>query len=574
MNKYLGITIGPIISTIGRSRTTREMWASSYIFSYIIRNLTEEFLKKTDHFDVLLPTKIEQPGKIGAGLYPDRIILHILKEDKALEEAQLVVRNVVSAISEKIAAHLRSDAVRNNPLFIPFLDIGINDEEIKKQLFSFFQIYAVKEKLGDRGNIILNINRKLEEREQTPKIQPQLTTEFLFLFFNFLGGSFLFDEAFGDKNLRFKSLIEISAAALKKETPKDGKDDLETILKDHFKQQNSGKITDDDQLMDRIAQSYGDDMRQIYRYAVAGFVDGDAVGKIIEQFGTNKEHIKEFSKFMSEYALKSAQKVKHYGGLPVYAGGDDLFIFAPVYSIDEDGKHTHILQLSKDLDLLFQNEFKGFWKRLQKKDESLASLESLRHVPSLSFGYDISYYKSPLDESIQRSYYNLFEKAKKKPNVHKNAIYLTFTTHSGQSLEINLPLGRNSSEKQRELFDRMLVFINSFTGKKSHLDSDFLNALSRRLLLLDDYFKSWVRAPYGTNSYSLEPYFKRLIGKDDEKDAKEDDSGSFSKQISELIRHIYKTPYDEKHFLVKEPAELLNFIIRFIHQLNRKNAEE
>ena len=41
MTTYLAITIGPIYATIQQARRTRELWAASYVFSLLMRELLE-----------------------------------------------------------------------------------------------------------------------------------------------------------------------------------------------------------------------------------------------------------------------------------------------------------------------------------------------------------------------------------------------------------------------------------------------------------------------------------------------------------------------------------------------------
>ena len=41
MPNYLAFTIGPIYQTMAGARYTRELWASSYLFSYLVKQICE-----------------------------------------------------------------------------------------------------------------------------------------------------------------------------------------------------------------------------------------------------------------------------------------------------------------------------------------------------------------------------------------------------------------------------------------------------------------------------------------------------------------------------------------------------
>jgi CRISPR-associated protein Cmr2 len=91
MKTYLAITIGPIYATIQQARRTRELWAASYVFSLLMRELLE-VLKDEKIGELLAPvvtsvdskepensqkteeSKTTKPPTTynGAGIYPDR----------------------------------------------------------------------------------------------------------------------------------------------------------------------------------------------------------------------------------------------------------------------------------------------------------------------------------------------------------------------------------------------------------------------------------------------------------------------------------------------------------------------
>lgn len=99
-NHYLAFTIGPIFQTITRARKTRELWASSYVFSLLMRRILEELPRE----NILLP-HVPQ-GSIpasdnGAGIWPDRCIVQITKG--TLPD----VKAIIDKACEKLAGDLK-----------------------------------------------------------------------------------------------------------------------------------------------------------------------------------------------------------------------------------------------------------------------------------------------------------------------------------------------------------------------------------------------------------------------------------------------------------------------------------
>ncbi len=71
MSNYMAITLGPIYKTFENVRKTREIWAASYIFSFISKRLIE-YIRTIDKTLIIVPSYDPDSLK-GIGLYPDRI---------------------------------------------------------------------------------------------------------------------------------------------------------------------------------------------------------------------------------------------------------------------------------------------------------------------------------------------------------------------------------------------------------------------------------------------------------------------------------------------------------------------
>ena len=97
MPKYIGATIGPIYNTISRAESTRELWSSSYLFSYIMREIIKELCKKGNKFVLPYTGDNYLEGGKGVGLFHDRFIMKVKSEkdfDDIIETKNIVLEKL------------------------------------------------------------------------------------------------------------------------------------------------------------------------------------------------------------------------------------------------------------------------------------------------------------------------------------------------------------------------------------------------------------------------------------------------------------------------------------------------
>ena len=70
--KYTGINIGPIIPTISMGRKPREIWAASYMFSFLMECIIKEIPVGVE---IISPAVLDDEEYTGVGLYPDRVFV-------------------------------------------------------------------------------------------------------------------------------------------------------------------------------------------------------------------------------------------------------------------------------------------------------------------------------------------------------------------------------------------------------------------------------------------------------------------------------------------------------------------
>ena len=267
MKNVIGITIGPILKTILSAIDTGQLWGSSYIFSYLMKNIIIEFDKKGLISERIIPAKINEGSVCGVGIYPDRLIF--------INEG-LKQNNIKNIIEESIDYVLLSMIARQ------FED----DDSLKiyKFLKEYFQIHYVIKNIDEINNIVLDINEILDSLELNYQIMP-------------------------------KEINNLLMSELKNKSIKEG-----FLFKDAGIE--GSKIPS----IPEITQKYNKNAKY---YAIVQS-DGDNIGKIIKNIGNDVKKIKAFSESLNSYIKNAKDVLDDYKAFTIYAGGDDLLFLAPL----------------------------------------------------------------------------------------------------------------------------------------------------------------------------------------------------------------------------------------------------
>ena len=364
-NRYIAITISPIYKTMGMTSTPCGLWTASYIFSYFAKTLCEKIAGKVGNESIISPyfdgTKTLRDG---VGLYHDRIIFKAGPVN--IEEMNNIIDSAKAKISE---------------VFFP------GDYDAQFFLTGYLQASAISFDAED-GNCILASGEMLSAFELEQMFNPVETENHILSFFDARA-----------------SLVDGNEAKTKNENIKIwAKEHL-----DEWQLWHAGKNRIKD--LKSIASggvSLDKQLKKHQYYAVIQS-DGDNMGTLIEKLNSD-EDIRKLSKTCLDFAEEAARAIHSYGGVTIYAGGDDLLLLAPV----ENEKGQNIFHLTTDLEDLFSGKFHDY-----------------SATPTLSFGIFICYYKFPLYEAFDSAYKLLFYRAKKTAN--KNSIAVNFQKHSGRS---------------------------------------------------------------------------------------------------------------------------------------------
>jgi len=440
--KVIAFTIGPIYETLMSARKTRELWAGSYLFSYFMKKLIQRLHQHGVTF--ILP-HVEgsafEPGK-KAGLFHDRFIARDRGGDFALVRQETLA--TLKELSEVIARAIKG---------------ALGAEEIERQLKDYLQTYFIAYETTT-NEPITEINGRLDAMELIAHFKTiPAPKHFLGLLFEHINGSDFKKDAFGERKGSFESLYEIAPRELLEKLEKSRSDDYYSKLDDD---------TFDPYLF--LKEHFGEKLKQYHKYFAIVRADGDSFGTYINFLGDNEPKLQEFSKKIFDYSLRLPDIVEDYGGVCVFAGGDDLLALMPIVS----NKGT-IVDALQEIDTAFAEIFNGI-------------------SVTLSFGVSITYHKFPLYEALQMSYDALMQ-AKNQKN-QKNALVIKATKHSGQSFDLKLYKSSNSYTLYAELLKNLLTDSSHYEiphaiGHKFDLLAPLINADSFELTQLRNLFDNF-----------------------------------------------------------------------------------
>ena len=426
---YLALTIGPIYETISYAKRTRELWAGSYIFSYFMRNMIAKLIEEKN-ITFLLPYANSEIVKksFEVGIFHDRFIAtSTLSKDeieKAIEKAYkgslVILEKLISnsdknkqfnaiQIQEALGYYLQSSYLiatekeldsleKDNVIFA--IDAILDSMELQ-QSFTFENLSKIYPK-------------KIQKKDgKTQLIYDELVNPIAQLQYEVNTLKEAIIKEYADSGLspylKFKSIPEIAFA---------------NGIKDQY------TYIDSPENYDEVYANYTN-LKPYHKYYVVINADGDSIGKLIRNTfdKNNPSSITSVSEGIykhivdgdHESSLPLVELFESYGGMLIYAGGDDLLGFAPLFGKNDKSVFELLETLSE--------RFKYY----------------LGTNVSLSFGLSIRYYKSPMIESIDNAGYLLFDKAKKhNSETQSGSISLSLTKHSGQSFDATFFLGDNT----------------------------------------------------------------------------------------------------------------------------------
>jgi CRISPR-associated protein Cmr2 len=474
---YLAITIGPIFKTMELAKHTYELWAASYLFSFIMGAIAKR-LSESGKGELIVPSKImelEDIKEIRAGIYPDRILFK-----KKSKKTKISI--------DKLIEDVWKDLERKNKA-IESQDVNAATQEDQAPLIAFLKesisIQYVEWEMPDDENPFEKLYPLLDTLEQRLPYSSEFAVNYLREFLAKIKACSIFKEIF-ENDPRFKSVPEIAAYELKSANPEkfdeifnivdeklrkgDGKpyESINEQLKKAFPKKAKSKSDEKETSKQEDKEKY---FRFYHKYMAVVQADGDNIGKLMQAlflFG-GLPAIKDFSALLMDYGKEASKSIIDYGGVPVYVGGDDLLFFAPTKSGDKT-----LFRLLDEIDQSFlgridneptiQRAISEWNKRMELKGLPYEVL-----TPTLSFGVEISYTKHPLEEARSSAYDRLFFQAKKQTG--KNALAVELLKHAGHGNTLTL----NKRWNSYPIFLELLTFTQA--------NEELLSSVQHKLLL-------------------------------------------------------------------------------------------
>lgn len=410
--KYVGITIGPIFKTIGEAISPAGLWFGSYFFSTVTKKLCEK-LVEIPTVKIFSPfydsNSNHNPQEDGIGRYHDRILLSVDGNTVTEEALQNIISEAKKEMAEKFGLFNAKD-------FSVFVDKYLRID------FVIFNEETINEIIGKSGkdgnNIAIILNDALDVLELMAAGKGRTDMN---LFASFFAGQKGNRNIYIKESKLFTDTRPNSQLVIKH--PDDSSDlkSIEDIALSRKKEENSSEEIPDGGVTPTRSEYY----------AVVNS-DGDKVGTLLKalckdvDISQQSDRINSFSKACLDYAGEAAKLVGKYGGMTIYAGGDDLLFIAPVHSL---------FSLCSELDEMFKKTLKKGLEEVDLPDDSINV--------SLSFGVAVQYVKYPLYEALERARVQLYkakESCGKRPNGSEisggNRLGIELVKHSGKTVQL------------------------------------------------------------------------------------------------------------------------------------------
>lgn len=608
--KYIGITIGPIIKTLTMADKTREIWGGSYLFSWLCKELIKGFIDPSTGIDknqILLPS----PDSInattpGVGLYPDHIILKANVGD--YKKVLKVIIDTKLALIVNIFRNIRTYKAFDNYARL-FKDEVIDENrliEAQKYLTTYFQVYSLEVdeddlKLRDNENkplgVVKCINFYLDQLELRTSIA-SFDPDPLKVFLRGINHTFLIKDAFNGFD-HFPSLPEISTTEMRfikvgnyypyrndydlitgLSFEKAKKEERENTILEKFKTENEHKTTlDDFEEDDLIKQLFsidkiGEYLRTYHKYIAIIHADGDRMGTVIGSL-IDEGEIKAFSNDLISFAKHANEIIAGarftngynsdwgYGGAPVYIGGDDLVFFAPVANrVEKNGveQFQTVFHLIADLDNLFDSIFNKKENNVFVKYTSLKQDER----PSITYGISFTYSKHPLKEAFELSR-NLMYDVKEDNYKSRNRLNFRVQKHSGQWF------GGVIDKNSHRTFKTILDLLDSQNKNALYLNQTkvetFINSISKKITQYDAAIIACAESKDSDQPKAgIDALFDNIFN-----EPIHDQFRIYLNEIRDLLTQMLVdypvgiTTKKDKKSRIKEVINTLHGILRFIH---------
>ena len=172
--KYTAINIGPILQTFSMVRKPKELWAASYMFSYLMKCIIDKL--EENNIEIISPAKLSSNADKTIGLYPDRVFVKGGVEQDLLDNS-----------FNQFAADLALDIQKTRP---------------------YFNIMSVTIDAEEKEDVVMRLNRLLDRMELCNLKSEEGAREAVF---EYLKGSLKSMEEVTGKKIKNRSIETIAS---------------------------------------------------------------------------------------------------------------------------------------------------------------------------------------------------------------------------------------------------------------------------------------------------------------------------------------------------------------------------
>ena len=508
--QYIGITIGPIFKTIGEAISPAGLWFGSYFFSTVTKKLCEK-LVEIPNVKIFSPfydsNSNQNPQEDGIGRYHDRILFSV--DDNTVTEEKL--QKIISAVKKEMTENFgefnsgQIENFINNYLRIDF--VILNEETMNETM------NEIIEKSGkDGNNIAIIMNDALDALELMAAGKGRTDMN---LFAPFFAGQKGNRNIYIKESKLFTDTKPNSQLVIKHPDRDSDLKSIEDIALSRKKEENSSEEVPDGEVVPTRSEYY----------AVVNS-DGDKVGTLLKalckdvEISKQSERINIFSRACLDYAGEAAKLVGKYGGMTIYAGGDDLLFIAPVHSL---------FSLCSELDEMFKKTLRKGLEEVNLPDDSINV--------SLSFGVAVQYVKYPLYEALERARVQLYkakESCGKRPNGSEisggNRLGIELVKHSGKTVQLMV------ENEKLEAIDNLIKY--RATTNDQALESVLYNLQDTEIVFKLLFEKT------AQNAFNLKEYKTRFLNNFN--NPNQLDYHDYLENIAEFFYNNYLKEYKDK----------------------------
>lgn len=543
IKSYAGFTIGPIYDLMSSAKKTKELWFSSYFFSWFVEKIVRELSSDSD-ITFVLPhfEKSGLPQISKTGRFPDRFIIYSKKgRDALFETLSQVISNSVNYfvnIIDQLVANTSSKYIN-----------GSSKDDVFEILNWYIQRnFVVFDGSVFEGKIALDviaeINKVLNAMEymrtfetgedertcfvckklpavinapiwQKPPFEEGKTREskkehedlcpMCFLRYYAVESNEVLKKIgeTENRNFSFPSVLEISAKEvltddLRGEIRRLGYNDFDADFDFKVIEKAFNELHKEDE--DRKKEFK---KKEYLKYFAILQADGDNLSKVLADSPTY-ENVKNLSSNLFKFGSEAEEIIRRdYGGYPIYIGGDDILAITPVATRNSKG-FKNVIELA--IDLAKKYEFV-----VQKSCSPETKCDT-----NLSVGINICYYKNPLSFALESARNQLFGVAKQVEG--KNALALAFTKHSGHQLKFSFKFGTKEIDEFSKLLEGVLYEDFVFPHGMHHnlSEYDFVLANLGKEEQFNAFFENTFNEPMHRDKYkkgieAVRDYFKEVL---------------------------------------------------------------